>query len=240
VPRPTSSGACWLGLGPGRRLLDVGAGYGWPGRYLARETRCTVILTDLPLAGLTVAAHRAEREGIAHRSRAVAASGDRLPLRPASVDAVIHADVLCCLRPKLATLRATRTVLRPGGRTAFSVIFRTPGLPDAQARRAREAGPPHCALRSPYPRLLRSSGFVEIEEFDVTPEYLATARRKLDESERCASGMAAALGARQFEETRAKRRRAIRAIEDGLLRRSVFVAEAPAPRRPGARAPGLR
>jgi hypothetical protein len=115
VPRPTSSGACWLGLGPGRRLLDVGAGYGWPGRYLARETRCTVILTDLPLA-----------------------------------------------------------------------------------------------------------------------------RRKLDESERCASGMAAALGARQFEETRAKRRRAIRAIEDGLLRRSVFVAEAPAPRRPGARAPGLR
>jgi hypothetical protein len=104
-----------LGLGPGHRLLDVGAGYGWPGLYLARETRCTVILTDL-----------------------------------------------------------------------------------------------------------------------------ATARRKLDESERCASGMADALGARQFEETRAKRRRAIRAIEDGLLRRSVFVAEAPAPRRPGARAPGLR
>jgi SAM-dependent methyltransferase len=226
-----------LGLGPGRCLLDVGAGHGWPGLYLARETRCTVVLADLPLSGLMVAARRAGREGIAHRSWSVAASGDRLPLRPASVDAVVHADVLCCLRPKLATLRATRTVLRPGGRTAFSVIFRTPGLPDAEARRARQAGPPHCALRSPYPTMLRSSGFVGIEEHDVTSEYLATARRKLDESERCASGMADALGPRQFEETRAKRRRGIRAIEDGLLRRSVFVAEAPAaPRR---RAHGL-
>jgi cyclopropane fatty-acyl-phospholipid synthase-like methyltransferase len=213
-----------LGLGPGKRLLDVGAGQGWPGLYLARETGCTVIVTDVPFAGLAAASRRADREHIANRAWAIVAGGDRLALRPASVDAVIHTDVLCCLRPKLATLRATRAVLRPGRRTAFSVIFPTPGLPHAQARRAIEAGPPECALHTTYPNLLRSAGFVDIDEHDVTPDYLATARRKLEESQRFAAGMAEALGPPEFQETQAKRRLAIQAITDGLLRRSVFAA----------------
>ena len=37
-----------LGLGPGRRLLDVGGGQGWPGLYLARQTGCTVVRTPVP------------------------------------------------------------------------------------------------------------------------------------------------------------------------------------------------
>ena len=38
-----------LGLQPGNRLLDVGAGAGWPGLYFAKETGCDVVLVDLPL-----------------------------------------------------------------------------------------------------------------------------------------------------------------------------------------------
>src|SRR5262245_21117740 len=93
-----------LGLGPGRGLLDIGSGQGWPGLYLARQSGCRVVLTDVPVEGLVTAARRATREDLVGRAWAVAARGQMLPLRPGAFDAAIHTDVLCCLRPKLATL----------------------------------------------------------------------------------------------------------------------------------------
>lgn len=213
-----------LGLRPGRRLLDVGAGQGWPGLYLARRSGCAVVLTDVPFEGPAAAARRATSDGTSARAWSLMARGQSPPVRPGTVDAVVHTDVLCCLDPKLAVLRATRQALRPGGRTAFTVIFPAAGLASAQARRAVEAGPPQCRVGTSYPRLLRSAGYVEIEEHDLTPTYLATARRKLRVAEEFADGMADMLGRQEFDDMQAKRRLAIRAIEDGLLRRSRFVA----------------
>jgi cyclopropane fatty-acyl-phospholipid synthase-like methyltransferase len=219
-----------LGLRPGRRLLDVGSGQGWPGLHLARRTGCDVVLTDVPFEGLATASARAAGDGTASRAWPLMARGEALPLRPASVDAVVHTDVLCCLAPKLGVLRASRQVLRPGGRTAFTVIFPPPGLPAAEERRAIEAGPPHCELPTSYPDLLRSAGFVDVDEHDLTPAYLATARTKLAVAEQFADGMADMLGRQEFDDMQAKRRLAIDAIADGLLRRARFVARVDAHR----------
>lgn len=217
-----------LDLRPGRRLLDVGAGQGWPGLHLSETTGCDVVLTDVPIEGPRVAARRAADGGIRHRVWPVVARGEALPLRPATVDAVVHTDVLCCLEPKLALLDATRTTLRPGGATAFTVIFPAAGLSPADARRAAQAGPPHCATPAPYPDLLRAAGFVDIAEHDLTPAYLATARRKLHVAAVFADGMADMLGPAEFEDMQARRRLAVDAIADGLLRRARFVARRPA------------
>jgi 2-polyprenyl-3-methyl-5-hydroxy-6-metoxy-1,4-benzoquinol methylase len=84
-----------LHLSAGDRLLDVGSGRGWPGLYLAARTGCRVVLTDLPLEGLRVAASRAAAEGLAARAGVVVAAASGLPFRAGSFDVVIHTDVLC-------------------------------------------------------------------------------------------------------------------------------------------------
>jgi len=84
-----------LGLSAGDRLLDLGSGRGWPGLYLAARTGCAVVLTDLPLEALLVAADRAISKGLAARTGVVAAAASGLPFRANSFDVVIQTDVLC-------------------------------------------------------------------------------------------------------------------------------------------------
>lgn len=85
--------ASLLALTPGRTLLDVGSGAGWPGIYLARTTGCGVFLTDLSPEGLRRAHRRMLDEGI--RGLVVAAAGAALPLRDEALDAATSSDVLC-------------------------------------------------------------------------------------------------------------------------------------------------
>jgi len=84
-----------LDLGVGKSLLDVGAGRGWPGLYLAKTTGCSVVVTDLPREAMRTATSRAAEEGLSARARAVVASARDLPFGSASHDAVVHTDVLC-------------------------------------------------------------------------------------------------------------------------------------------------
>jgi cyclopropane fatty-acyl-phospholipid synthase-like methyltransferase len=84
-----------LELAPGVRLLDLGSGRGWPGLYLAKSTGCHVVLTDVPIEGLQVAAARAAAEGLNGRCAVVAASARDLPFAAGTFDAVVHTDVLC-------------------------------------------------------------------------------------------------------------------------------------------------
>jgi predicted O-methyltransferase YrrM len=84
-----------LGLSPARALLDVGTGRGWPGLYLAKQSGCRVVATDMPLEGLRIATRRAAAEDIADRTSLVVAGGARQPFRDRSFDAIALTDVLC-------------------------------------------------------------------------------------------------------------------------------------------------
>jgi 2-polyprenyl-3-methyl-5-hydroxy-6-metoxy-1,4-benzoquinol methylase len=83
-----------LGLHPGVRLLEVGAGSGWPGIYLAKRTGCDVVMTDVPAEGIRSAMGRAARQGVYSQCSFALASGSQLPFRSRSFDAVVHTDVL--------------------------------------------------------------------------------------------------------------------------------------------------
>ena len=82
-----------LALEPETRLLDLGCGSGWPGIYLAQLSGCSVVLIDRPFTGLRLADRRVHEEGV--RGQVVAASGNWLPFRSNSFDAIVSADVLC-------------------------------------------------------------------------------------------------------------------------------------------------
>jgi len=165
-----------LALKPGKRLLEVGAGSGWPGLFLAQESGCDVTLTDLPIEGLRLAKQRAELDQLSGISEMVVASGSALPFRTGSFDAISHADVLCCLVAKLQVLKACREVVNHDGQMVFTVILTTPGLTDADYLKAIESGPSFIAAEDSYPDLLKAAGWKLVEQIDLSTEFLATLR----------------------------------------------------------------
>ena len=230
-----------LGLAPGQRLLEVGAGSGWPGLYLARTTGCDVTLLDLPLTGLRIAAERAVADRLTRACRIVLADGAALPFGSGAFDAVSHSDVLCCLDAKLPVLRACRRVIRSGGRMVFTVIFPKPGLSSADHDRAVESGPPFVETALAYPAMLRQAGWVITDHADLTAEYAQTVRRLLRQEEAHADKLIGLYGEAEFSEKLAGRRRKLRVLEEGLLRRELFAATTADGARPRARvAPGGR
>src|SRR6266481_708078 len=86
-----------LALRPGLRLLEVGAGSGWPGLYLAKISGCDIALVDLPTSGLRIAAERAAKDCAAGACWIAVAHAAMLPFSDGSFDAVSHSDLLCCL-----------------------------------------------------------------------------------------------------------------------------------------------
>ena len=122
-------------------------------------------------------------------------------------------------------LRACRRVLRAGGRVAYYNIFVPPGLPKHLHRRALRAGSTAVGSRGiSQMDLLRRAGFTSIRETDFSAEFLATARAWFESRQNRESELRASLGDSWFEERQADSREMIPAIEEGLLRRSLFVA----------------
>ena len=214
-------------IGPTSRVLDIGAGRGWPGLYLATSTGCEVVLVDVPMAALVAGRQRLESEGLSHRATAVGGSATMLPFGAAAFDAIVHTDVLCCLRPKLTVLRECLRLLRPGGRTAFYVIHLAEGLGPARRRRASRDGPTFVSSARPYTDMLAAVGFTEIWATDCTGTYATVASAWVEQRDKYRSELSASLGEGGFEERQADGRAKVRAIEDGILRRSLLTARRP-------------
>ncbi len=212
-----------LSLGPGKHLLDIGAGSGWPGLFLARETGCAVTLLDLPENALGIARDRAEKEGIAERVVTVAASAASMPVADSGFDVISHSDLLCCLPEKTEVLGECRRVATDHARMHFSVISVPDGLDPAAIREAVEIGPPFVGADAPYGLMLEQTGWRILDHGDVTTEY----RRSLDTlatAFETSTELVEIVGEEAMSEARAHRTRQISAIDRGLLIREVFSA----------------
>jgi cyclopropane fatty-acyl-phospholipid synthase-like methyltransferase len=211
-----------LNLGPGDRLLEVGAGTGWPGLYLAEQLGCDVMLTDVPENGLRLAMGRAASDHLAGACWAAAASGAALPFPGGSFDAISHSDVLCCLEPKQAVLESCRRVIRSHGQMVFSVIFVAQGLSDGDHERVVDNAPPHAVITEDYGTLLERTGWRVVAENDLLEDYLATAERYLVADEGNADDLRELIGEEARLDRLDKTRHLIELIGDRKIRRSLF------------------
>ncbi len=213
-----------LGLRPGARLLELGAGSGWPGLFVARETGCEATLVDLPLDALRIALRRARADRLGERCRAAVADAAALPFASDSFDAIGHSDVLCCLEAKLAVLEACRRVARRDATMVFTVISVAPHLTSTEHERAVELGPPFVDAATPYADMLRRAGWHTTDCLDITAEYGRTTEKVLREEQARAQALRELLGAQRFEERLERWRGKLDVIARGHLRRELFVA----------------
>ena len=215
-----------LGLGRGRRLLELGAGSGWPALLFATLSGCDVVLADLPLSGLRIARERAATDGLDGRCSVLAADGAALPFADHSFDSIHHADVLCCMDHKREMLRECRRVARAEARMVFSVILlaREPAGHD-ERRLLQQSGPPYPDAGADYVVLLEEAGWTLVEGIDVTAEFMRCMEVLIEESHARRAPLVDLLGDEDYAE-RVERRRCTRAaVARGLLRREIFFAQ---------------
>lgn len=214
----------YLAIESGSSYLDIGAGTGWPGLYVAEKTGCAVTMLDYPTNGLILAMERAEREGVT----AVATSGDaaRMPLASGIFDAVSHSDVMCCLSRKAEALAECRRVSSDEGAISFTVIEVTPGLPATDLALVSEAGPEFVGSEDPYLDLLEASGWRKAEAVDLTAEMALLAQSILAARTKRKDRLVDLLGEEDVELSLERATKMIKAIGDGLIRRYMYFARA--------------
>jgi SAM-dependent methyltransferase len=212
-----------LGLQPGVRMLEIGAGSGWPALYLAAKTGCDVVLTDLPLDGLRIAAGRAVEDGISGNCAAAVADATRLPFCSHTFDAINHSDVLCCLVQKREVLAECRRLIRRDGRMAFSVIYVPFGLGAEDHMLAVESAPEFVETDVDYSTLINATGWKILDRRNFTAEFglSCSAKLRLEQAER--DVLLPLIGAAELDRHRELFSRRIEALERGILKRELFL-----------------
>ena len=213
-----------MGLAEGRRLLEIGAGSGWPALYLAGLSGCHATLADLPQVALRIAADRVASEALDGEIFMTVADGACLPFKQGHFDAISHSDVLCCLAPKREALDECRRVICDDGKMAFTVIAVSPGLSCADHARAVDCGPPFVEAECEYPKLLETTGWNVIDRIDVTAAYGRTGALYIREAEARTDEMRKLLGKAEYDDLLAKRKRGVQAAADRIVLRHMFLA----------------
>lgn len=205
-------------------LLELGAGAGWPGIYLARQSGCAATLVDLPESGLKLANQRAKADGISDRISTIVADAANLPLAPQSFSTINHADLLCCLLPKKQVLEACRRVIRPDGRMTFSAIHIAPGLSQDDYNEAVENGPPFIASELSYPELLEATGWNIIDRMDITQAYQEACERKFTAERQHDDELRGLLGEEEYALTVGQSQSRLETVRKRLTLRMFYVA----------------
>jgi ubiquinone/menaquinone biosynthesis C-methylase UbiE len=111
-----------LGIGPGSRVADIGAGTGLLTVHLARAVKPNgrVVATDIDGAVLDLLQSRLAASGLADLVERRVVVAEQPGLEPASYDAILVAEVDHYFSDPVAWLKEATKALKPGGRLVIS------------------------------------------------------------------------------------------------------------------------
>jgi hypothetical protein len=110
---------------------------------------------------------------------------------------------------------------------AFLTIEPDADLSPDQLERAITNGPPEVAVDAPHEQMLGAAGFTEIEAIDVTAAFSRTQQAWVDTWRTHEGELANLLGKGVLNERKRERQAMRSAIDEGLLRRILYISRAP-------------
>jgi len=168
------------GVGAASRVLDICAGLGGPARFLASRRGSSVVALELH-PGRVAGAARLNRLVKQTRVTVVRADATTLPFGEGAFDACLSQEALLHIADKPAVLGECHRVLGHGGRLAFTDWIAFSSLADRERQRLWEwmAATTLQTLEG-YRKLLGRAGFVAIEAEDLSGEWRAIVRKRLE------------------------------------------------------------
>jgi sarcosine/dimethylglycine N-methyltransferase len=118
------------GLGQNAQVLDIGAGYGGAGRYLARTHGCHVACLNLSETQNARNRKLSNEQGLGELIEVVHANFEEIPKPDQSYDVVWSQDAILHSGNRKKVLQEVARVLRPGGQFIFTDPMQADDVPD--------------------------------------------------------------------------------------------------------------
>jgi SAM-dependent methyltransferase len=207
------------GVGPGVEVLDLGCGVGGPGRLLAREFGCGYLGVDFSASAVAIARERARELPC----RFAVAQVPPLPVA-GPFDVVLLLEAMLAFEDADALVRDIASVLRPGGRLAFTLEAGSP-LTAAERLAMPDADTVWLTPWDEFARALDRAGLVVTWQEDHSRAHRATAQALAAAFAADAEGIATHVGRRALDDLLAAHHLWIEWLDAGRVRKLALVAE---------------
>jgi SAM-dependent methyltransferase len=206
------------GIAPGVSVLDLCCGVAGPGRFLARELRCSYVGVDASASAIEIARDRAT--GLPCRFEV----GEVPPLPAGTFDVVLLLETMLAFPDKAALLGAVAAGLHAGGRFAFTLEEGAP-LTGPERARMPDADTVWLVPLEELRELLARTGFVVREYEDVSASHRAAAESLSEAFVADGTAIASVIGRSAVDELVAAHRLWSEWLASGRVRKFALVAE---------------